>query len=335
MTATARARKTIEKTYGGTRVETKHLKSFLKIADTGSISRAAESLGIAQPSLSQQLLRLEDELNFSLFRRTARGVTLTEAGRIFQEHARTILRNTELAIEDVRELNEAPRGPVIMAVPYSISKLAGVALIEAVLRDAPQIGLRLDEAFTGQIRGWLETGKIDLGILHDLGPLRHLSSRRLATEELFLIGPAGHYGTPADMPDMDATALPKLPMILPGLPHGLRQLIDQETAKLGVTLNVRLDIDAMGHIADLVAAGHGFSILPLPAAADALASGKISIARVANGALRRSLCLVRNSTQLVTHASVRCEDLAIKVLANLIDTGAWRAELDEALRASL
>ncbi len=316
-------------------METKHLKSFLKIADTGSISRAAESLGIAQPSLSQQLLRLEDELKFSLFRRTARGVTLTEAGRIFQEHARAILRNTELAIEDVRELTTEPSGTVIMAVPYSISKLAGVALIEAFLEHAPQINFRLDEAFTGQIRGWLDLGKIDIGILHDLGPLRHLSSRRLASEELFLIGPAGLYGTLGDMPDVEAASLSGLPMILPGRPHGLRQLIEHETMRLGVSLTVRLDIDAMGHIADLVAAGHGYSILPLPAAADALAAGKISIARVAHGALRRTLCLVRNSTQLVTHASVRCEDLTIKVLAGLIESGKWRAELDEALHASL
>jgi LysR family nitrogen assimilation transcriptional regulator len=313
-------------------VETKHLKSFLKIADMGSISRAAESLGIAQPSLSQQLLRLEDELHFSLFRRTARGVTLTEAGRIFQEHARNILRNTELAIEDIRELTAEPSGSVILAVPYSISKLAGVPLVEAFMRHAPQINFRLDEAFTGQIRGWLETGKVDIGIMNDLGSLRHLSSRRLASEELYLIGPAGRYGTLNAMPDVQATDLTGLPMILPGLPHGLRQIIEQETARLGATLTVRTDIDAMQHICDLVAAGHGFSILPVPVAADALAAGKVSIARIEHGAISRTLCLVRNSNQVVTHASVRCEDLTIKVLSRLIEKGIWRAEPDVALR---
>lgn len=313
-------------------METRHLKSFLKIADMGSISRAAESLGIAQPSLSQQLLRLEDELHFSLFRRNARGVTLTEAGRIFQEHARNILRNTELAIEDIRELTAEPSGAVILAVPYSISKLAGVKLVEAFLRHAPQIAFRLDEAFTGQIRGWLETGKVDIGILHDLGPLRHLSSRRLASEELFLIGPAGTYGNLNTMPDVAAGTLAGLPMILPGPPHGLRQVIDQETTRLGISLTMRLDIDAMMHIPDLVAAGHGYSILPLPVVNDALAAGKISIARIEHGAIRRTLCLVRNSNQIVTHASVRCEDLIIKVLSRLIEKGLWLAEPDVALR---
>src|SRR6185437_7647292 len=103
-------------------VDTRHLRAFLKIADTSSISRAAESLGISQPTLSQQLLRLEDEVGAGLFRRTARGVTLTDAGRILQEHARQLLRGTEQAIEDVRQFKSDVTGEVILAVPYSISR---------------------------------------------------------------------------------------------------------------------------------------------------------------------------------------------------------------------
>jgi LysR family nitrogen assimilation transcriptional regulator len=313
-------------------VDTRHLRSFLKIAETGSISRAAISLGIAQASLSQQLLRLEDEVGFSLFRRTARGVTLTETGRVFQEQARHILRLTELAIEDARQLTAEARGSVILAVPYSISKLAGVALVEAFRRHAPQISFRLVEAFTGQIRGWLDAGKVDLGILHELGPLRHLSSRRLATEELFLIGPPDRYGGLDAMAHVAVTELAALPMILPGHPHGLRQFIDQETERLGAVLTIHQEIDAMAHIGTLVARGHGYSILPLPAVADALAAGQVSIARIHSGSIRRTLCLVRNTNQVLTHASVRCEDLTIKVLSRLIAKGAWVADLDVALR---
>jgi LysR family nitrogen assimilation transcriptional regulator len=313
-------------------VDTRHLRSFLKIAEKGSISRAAVSLGIAQASLSQQLLRLEDEVGFSLFRRTARGVTLTETGRIFQEQARNILRVTELAIEDARQVTAEARGPVILAVPYSISRLAGVALVEAFRRHAPRLSFHLVEAFTGQIRGWLDAGKVDLGVLHDLGALRHLSSRRLASEELFLIGPPNRYGTLEVMSTVPITELASLPMILPGLSNGLRQLIQQETERLGVTVRVHQEIDAMGHIGSLVARGHGFSILPLSAVADALAPGQVSIARIQDGSIKRTLCLARNISQVVTHASVRCEDLTIKVLSRLIEKGVWRAELDIGLR---
>lgn len=313
-------------------MDTRHLRAFLKVADTGSITRAAESLDIAQASLSQQILRLESELGFELLRRSPRGVSLTEAGRVFQEHARQILRSTEQAVEDGRRFKSEPRGEVILALPYSINKVAAVPLVETFLSHAPTLRVRLVEALTGQIRGWLDGGKIDLGLLHELGPLRNLTSRRLAREELYLVGPAGRFGDLQTMPDVPLRDIAELPLVLPGLPHGLRQVIDQEAAQAGVALNVRAEVDAMWVIANLVANGVGCSILPLPAAQDAVAAGQVSVARLGGGAIRRTLCLTRNSAELVTHASVRCEDLTVKVLARLIEKGVWRAEPDPTLR---
>ncbi|MFT3965067.1 MAG: LysR family transcriptional regulator [Sphingobium sp.] len=307
-------------------MDTRHLRSFLKIAETGSISRAAESLGIAQPSLSQQLLRLEDEVGQTLFRRTARGVSLTEAGRIFEEHARLILRAAQQALEDVRDLNMEVSGEVVLAVPYSISRLAGFALVDAFRRHAPLVSFRLVEALTGQIRGWLDAGKVDLGILHDLGPLRHLSARQLAREELYLVGPPGRFGALDDPPRVDPSLLADLPMILPGPQHGLRQFIEQELGRHGIAIAVTQELDALAHVAPLIEGGHGYSILPLPAVRDDLAAGRISIARIGDGAIRRTLCLVRNTGKVVTHASVRCEDLTVRVLTGLIDKHIWVAE---------
>lgn len=312
-------------------METRYLRSFLKIAETGSITRAAESLGIAQPSLSQQLLRLEDEIGVNLFSRTARGVTLTDSGRLFQEHARRLLRVVDTAVEDIRHLNDEPVGDVILAVPHSISRIAGVGLFEAMLRRAPHVRFRLVEAMTAQTWGWLEDGKIDLGILNYLGPRRGLSFRRLASEELFLVGPRGKFEAAVDLPDMAMSDLSDLPMLLPGLPHGLRQLIDQEAARYGVTLKVFREMDVIAHLGTLIAAGHGYSILPLSAIADDLAAGRVSVARIEEGAMVRSVALVRNSGQVVTHASVRCEEVIAEVLARLIDDGIWQARREDGL----
>lgn len=313
-------------------MDTRHLRSFLRIADLRSISRAAESLGIAQPSLSQQLLRLEDEVGFKLFRRTPRGVTVTEAGRIFEEHARQILRNTQQALEDVRHLKEAASGQVVFALPYSMSRLLGVPLFEAALSHAPTVSVRLVEAMTGHIRGWLDGGRIDLGMLYDMGPLRHLSLRRLASEELFLVGPAGQFGSPDAPSAITARDLASFPLLLPGPQHGHRQLVEREAGRLGAALSVVHEIDAPGHIAALVARGHGFSILPLPAVAGELASGQLSIARIEGGAIRRTLCLVRNPSQVVTHASLRVEDLTVGIVARLIENKTWIAEPAETIK---
>ena len=309
-------------------MDTRHLRSFLKIAETRSISRAAESLGIAQPSLSQQLLRLEDEVGLSLFRRTPKGVDLTEGGRVFLEHARQIMNATEQAIEDVRDLTMDVSGEVVLAVPYSISKVAGVALVEAFLAHAPQVSFRLVEAFTGQIRGWLDLGKVDLGILHDMGHVRHLSARRLASEELFLIGPAGELGT-AEAPAMiGPSSLQDLPMILPGPQHGLRQVVEHEVARMGGSITTKLDLDAMSHLGKLVEHGHGYSIAPMTVVADDVAAGRVSVARIGDRGIARRLSLMRNATRVVTHASVRCEDLTAKVLLALIAKGLWPANAE-------
>jgi LysR family transcriptional regulator, nitrogen assimilation regulatory protein len=306
-------------------METRYLRSFLKIAETGSITRAAESLGISQPSLSQQLLRLEDEVGAPLFSRTARGVTVTDSGRLLQEHARQILRGVDLAVEGLRHLGDEPVGDVIVAVPHSVSKLAGVRMFEAAAREAPHVRLRLVEALTGQIWGWLEDGKIDLGLLNYLGPRRGLTFREIASEELFLIGPSGKFGTEAEPTELALADLVGLPMILPGLPHGLRRLIDQETARHGVTLQVWRDLDLLGQAGRLIAAGYGCSILPLPTVADDVAAGSLSIARIAGGMLRRRLMLARNSGEVITRASIRAEQLIVQVLHGLIATGEWRA----------
>ena len=314
-------------------MDTRYLRSFLRTAELRSISRAAESIGIAQPSLSQQLLRLEDEVGFQLFHRTARGVIVTEAGRIFQEHARHILHSLDQALEDVQAVNAAASGQAIIALPYSINRLIGVDLVEAVIDHAPQTAIRLVEATTGSIRGWLDEGRIDLGILYDLGPIRHLSARPLLSEELFLIGPNGAFGARGvDAPDVPLSALGDYPLITLGPQHGLRRLLDQEAHRLGFAYRVAHEIDAVSTIAALVARGRGFTILSRPAADEELFRGRLSFARIGGGALRRRLSLVRNPAQVVSHASARVEDLTIKVMASLIAKGAWDAEPEAGLR---
>lgn len=312
-------------------MDARQLRTFLKIVELGSITRAADALGVAQPSLSQLLLRLEDEVGTKLFRRTARGVTTTEGGRIFEEHARHILRTIDQALEDVRQLKNEASGKVSFAMPMSVSLVIGIPLVETVLKRAPSVSLRLIEAFSGYIRAWLDEGSIDLGILYDVGPLRHLSVKRLVREELYLVGPPDRFGALDNASPVSVHELDNLPLILPSPQHGLRQFLDREAHRLGIEMKVSTEIDALAHIAHLVADGYGYSILSLPAVRAELAAGRVSVARIEDGAIRRTLCLVRNPSSVVTRASVRVEDLVIKIMRSLIVKGRWLAEPEVAL----
>ena len=86
-------------------IEIRHLRYFLAVAEAGNFSRAADRLGVSQPNVSQQLRDLEEALRVGLFQRRGKRILLTSAGLIFQEHARSILRQMEAFLQ---ELNIEP-----------------------------------------------------------------------------------------------------------------------------------------------------------------------------------------------------------------------------------
>jgi LysR family nitrogen assimilation transcriptional regulator len=307
-------------------MDTRQLKNFLKIAELGSISRAAETLGLAQPSLSQQIMRLEDELGAKLFRRTSRGVVTTEPGRLFVEHAQHILQTFDRAVEDLAELRGETRITVTFAMPSSIATVLGVPIVESILRHVPRVSLRLIDGSTGHIRQWLEEGSIDLGILYDVSSLRHLSVKRMAHEELYLIGPPGKLGDLDNPISVSARQLGELRLILPGADDGLRQLLEREAQRLSVSLKVWAEIDALPQILKLVAGGHGYTITSFAAAREDLTAKRVSAARIEDGAIRRTVCLVRNPSR--TLAAVKVEENMLVLVEAMIAKGKWTAELD-------
>jgi len=106
-------------------MEFRQLKYFVQIAESGNFSRAAEVLRIAQPSLSQQMKNLEDELGVDLLNRHARGVSTTELGQQFYDHARRILQEVDRAKEVMRSQSANPvragfGGPADLRLPRSL-----------------------------------------------------------------------------------------------------------------------------------------------------------------------------------------------------------------------
>src|SRR5271163_597028 len=97
-------------------MELHQLRYFLAVARTKNFSRAAEQCHVAQPSLSQQIIKLEDELGERIFERTKREVALTPAGDLLKAHAERVLQEVELACEGVRELRGLVRGQVTLGV---------------------------------------------------------------------------------------------------------------------------------------------------------------------------------------------------------------------------
>src|SRR5882724_10486492 len=173
-------------------MELHQLRYFCAVAETGSFSRAAEQSHISQPSLSQQILKLEDELGARLFDRLGRSVRLTELGKTFLPRAHAVLRELEAARGDVVEGKEFTGGPVTVGVIPTVAPYFLPSRLTAFSRKFPQVRLTVVEEITPVLLDRLRAGTIDVAIL--ALPLRghEFEAVPLLTERLFAALPKKH-----------------------------------------------------------------------------------------------------------------------------------------------
>ena len=173
-------------------MELHQLRYFCAVAETGSFSRAAEQSHVSQPSLSQQILKLEDELGARLFDRLGRSVRLTDLGNAFLPRARTVLRDLEAARGDVAERKEALSGAVVVGVIPTVAPYLLPGLLAAYSRKYPQVEVSVVEEITPILLDRLRAGGIDVAVL--ALPVRghEFETFALLTERFFAALPRKH-----------------------------------------------------------------------------------------------------------------------------------------------
>ena len=163
------------------------LRYFLAVAEAGSFSRAADRLGISQPSVSQQMRDLETALRVSLFQRRGKRILLTPIGLILQEHARAILRQVENFLD---ELNTEPGG-LRGSLHLGVVPILNVALVPQLLglfvADHPGISLNVEEISSTGIETALEEGRMDVGLGFLTRHSPNLRYERLCGDQFALI----------------------------------------------------------------------------------------------------------------------------------------------------
>jgi LysR family cyn operon transcriptional activator len=173
-------------------LEIRHLRYFLAVAEAGSFSRAADRLGISQPSVSQQMRDLETALRVPLFQRRGKRILLTPGGLIFQEHARSVLRQLE---NFMQELNREP-GQLRGALHLGVVPVLNVPLVPHLLglftADHPAISIIVEEISSTEIETALEEGKMDVGLGFLTRHSPNLRYERLCTDEFALIVSESH-----------------------------------------------------------------------------------------------------------------------------------------------
>jgi DNA-binding transcriptional LysR family regulator len=143
-----------------------HLRHFLTIADTGSLTRAAQQLGLAQPALSQSIKKMEQELGVTLFVRTQRGATLTPAGQAILDDVRHSVARIDAAAAHARQVGQGMAGTLRLAFVASAAYEMLPRALRAHRAVAPNVQYVLREMTNMEQVAALENGEIDLGVLY-------------------------------------------------------------------------------------------------------------------------------------------------------------------------
>lgn len=302
----------------------RQLRYFIAIAETGSFSRAAEVLRVAQPALSQHVLKMEAELGVPLFLRGSRGVQLTEAGQRLLGEARAIQSRFEGLLDRVLGNETAPRGEVRFGMPSTISEQIGVQMIETAQANYPAIELRISEAMSGFILNWLREDVVDIAVLFDMPEMRGLTRNVLLTEEIVLFAATDIPGAPEADTVTLRSAL-RLPLILPGRQHGLRTLIDACALSIGTVCEPRTEIDSYGQIKQLIARGSHYSMLPMVAISPEVRLGNFRVWRLVRPTVKRNVFLAYRSDKPLSASSRAIADLACMILRENVVSGDWQA----------
>jgi LysR family transcriptional regulator, nitrogen assimilation regulatory protein len=303
-------------------MEIRQLQYFLKIAEAGSLSRASISLAVGQPVLSRLVKGLEDELGTPLLHRTGRGVVLSDAGRLLEQHARTVLNAVGTAENEVKALRLAPTERVVIGLPPSVGAVLTTPLVRQFKHESPRGTLGIVEGFSGHVLDWLMTGQVDVAILYNAPRLRTLATDPLLTDEIFLLGPANDPANVGDGP-VAAARLARIPMILPTLPHGLRVLFDQVLAKANLSPNVQLEINAMPSTLALVESGLGYTILSYSCVHQQVMAGRIRCWRIVQPTMTRSLVVATSTKRPVTKGARLLARMVRKQIEGLVEEGSW------------
>jgi DNA-binding transcriptional LysR family regulator len=239
------------------------LTYFLAAAEHGSFSAAAEELHMAQPSLSEQIRRLEAELGVPLFSRAGRGLALTEAGRLLVPHAERTLAAAAEAVDAVREVRDLQSGTVAFGTFGSAHHYLLSGLVQEFRQRYPQVRVRVLGQNSAEVADAVGDGTLEAGLVALPVDDRGLDVRpAMREEQLFISANPAHVREP-----MTVEALAETPLILYdarwGADDPMRRQLRERAQEAGVRIEPVIEVEYLTAALELAARGLADTVGPM------------------------------------------------------------------------
>jgi LysR family transcriptional regulator, nitrogen assimilation regulatory protein len=305
-------------------MDTHRLRYFLRIAEEGSMTRAASVLGIAQPALSRQVRLLEEDLGVTLFRRTRRGVELTEEGERLRASTAAPLRQLELAVQYAGSPMALIERGLLLGMPPSAVYVLAAPLLASLSAAFPKVSFQVTVTNTDQLVEGMLKGAIDLAVVNPV-PDDRLFHRELLVEDLVVVGGPG-----SDLqPDraIAFTEFVELPLVLPASKTGIGSTVENTALRMKVQVQSRFATDSLEVSKGLIESGLAYGVMPLSACGTEIERGRLRYAPICEPVLTHQLGVaVTSQLELPREFAAKVGDMVREEVARLTKSGTWPAK---------
>ncbi|MFT4266173.1 MAG: LysR family transcriptional regulator [Xenophilus sp.] len=296
-------------------------KVFLEVAEAGSLTKAAISLGTVQPAVSRQINALERECGGALFRRTGRGVALTELGRHTFPRVQALLREAAAVFEEIHATAADPSGEVRMGILPSTAQYIAGPLCRLVQQRMPRVRLQLMDGSNRQLDEWLAGGRLDFALLFDDARNLEHKVEQVARAQACLVGPPGDALTAGDAVSFER--LDGLQLALPSHPNGLRARLEATARDQGLAFDVIAEAESIEILKQIVLHRAAYTVLVRQAVGWEVASGLLQAAPIEQPSIVRTLVLGESPNRPSTRATREVRTLVLQIAHELERRGTW------------
>ncbi|WP_227763129.1 selenium metabolism-associated LysR family transcriptional regulator [Zhaonella formicivorans] len=287
----------------------KQLLSFVKVAESGSFTKAAKNLYMTQPAISWQIKSLEDEMGLLLFERKERHVLLTEAGRLFYGHARRLVKLYEQLLNEMEQFKGMERGRLIIGASTIPGEYILPAFIGAFKKEYPGVELAMQIADTGAIVELLLGDEVHLGVIGAKIKEPKLELKPFLQDELILVAAPTHPLVAREYISMDD--IKGQCVITREAGSGTQMVIEEKLKECGLRLGelkISMELGSTRAVITAVEAGLGLSWVSRWAVQEALSLGRVAELQTEGLTIRRELYLAYNNRRTLSPLACAFKD---------------------------
>jgi DNA-binding transcriptional LysR family regulator len=286
------------------------LESFLEVARLSSFSRAAERRFRTQPAISSQIRLIEEEVGAKLFDRSGGRVTLTAAGKLFQQYAQDVLEARRTMLANIAETHHVPRGEIVVSANEGTCLHILPEVFAQFKREYPAVGVNVKRSERGRILEAILDNACDFGVVSMPVNDKRFAVVPIHRDELVVITAAGHHL--AGHKSATLADVCEYPLLLPKIGR-TRDMLNALFEERQLRPAISMELDSSELLKRFVAANVGIGFIPHSNITEELQAKVLAALTIADATIQRDLALVYRKEKALSRAALAFIDIAVKL----------------------